>query len=137
MGRVNEITRAVKRYDSLLYAQETHRGRIDIYRKSQFGCNPPHLVLSLTDTWSVHGTPREWGIEVILDRLRANDLWRDDSFVENFIKDQEKHAESKERARRNNLEGFLGEMHSSFKKHTGDINTALMDKKMGGLYGHR
>jgi hypothetical protein len=99
--------------------------------------SPPHYICSLTDTWGPKGKPVEWGVEVILQRLKAHDLWRDDTFVERFLAEQVKEDESKQRDVRNSLEGFLEEMHSSFKKATSDINTSLMNKKRGGIYGHR
>lgn len=129
MGRVKEITRAVKGHDGCLYAQETKPGRIDIYRKSKFGGSPPNFLFSLTDTWAPAGRPIPWGAEVVLNRLKAMDLWRDDTFVEQLIQDAEKQEKSKERAFKNTIESFLYDFRSEFHKATSDINTASMAKK--------
>lgn len=138
MSRVSELTKALKKHDSCLYAQEAKEGRIDIYRAPTLpGMSPPHFICSLTDTWGPKGRPIEWGNEVVLQRLKAHDLWRDDTFVENYLKERDKETEGKNRDIRNNLEGFLEDMHWKFKRATSDINTSLMDKKKGGLYGHR
>lgn len=128
MGRVREISRAVKAHDSCLYAQETKPGRIDIYRKSQFGCQPPNFIFSLTDDWSPKGRPVPYGSEVVLNRLKALDLWRDDTFVERWIEDHEKIEKSKERSFHNTIESFLYDFRSQFHKATSDINTAGMKK---------
>lgn len=140
MGRVKDITRALKLHDACLYAQETKPGRIDVYRKSRFGDHLPHLVMSLTDTWTPQGKPIPWGIDVILNRLRAHDLWRDDTFVDAWIKEHDKIEEGRARDRRNSIESFLYEFRSQFHKATSDINTSLMDKKLSErkpIYGHR
>lgn len=125
---INNLNQALKSHDSLLYAVEHKIGRIDVYRKSQFGCNPPHLLFSLTENWLPQSEPRHWGIEVVLDRIKAHDLWRDDSFMENYLKQHEKDEESKDRARRNNIESFLYDFRSEFKKTFGDVNTSNMKK---------
>lgn len=128
MGRVDEITRAVSSYDPCLYAQETKPGRIDLYRKNRSGMEPPHFLFSLTDTWQPTGRPVDWGVEPLLNRVRAMDLWRDDKFVERLIADHEKNQESKERDRRNNVESFLYDFKSQFQKATNDINTSTLEK---------
>ncbi len=139
MGRVADISRALKQHDSCLYAQETKPGRIDVYRKSQFGGHPPNLVFSLTENWLVTGRPVPWGIDVVLNRLKAHDLWRDDRFVERLIEDQEKEEESKTRDFRNNVESFLYDFRRQFQKATNDINTSTLNKDFPERkrhYGH-
>jgi hypothetical protein len=126
--RVKEVTQALKTHDSCLYAQETKLGRIDIMRKSKYGESPPNLLMSLTDTWTAQGNPVPWGAEVILNRIKAHDLWRDDTFVERWIKDQEKAEASKQRAFRNNVESFLYDFRGQFHKATNEINTSLLNK---------
>lgn len=139
MGRVKDMTSALKRHDSCLYAQETHLGRIDIYRKSQYGDHPPHFVFALTEDWTPKGVPVTWGVDVVLNRLKAHDLWRDDTFVERWITQHEKREESERRSFRNNVESFLYDFRSEFKKATSDINTSLLKKDFPEgkkAYGH-
>ena len=127
-ARVREISNLVKGHDSCLFAQETHPGRIDIMRKNRDGMAPPHFIMALTDTWQPTGTPVPWGSEPILNRLRAMDLWRDDTFVERYIADCEKLEKSRERGMRNSIESFLYDFRSQFQKATDSINTSTLNK---------
>lgn len=126
--RIKSLEKALKRHDSLLFVQETRIGRFDVYRKSQFLCNPAHFLFSLTDDWQPQGVPVEYGADVVINRIKAHDLWRDDSFVENYIKSCEVSEESRSRARRNSIEAFLYEFREKFHKTTSDINTANLKK---------
>ncbi len=128
MINIKTLNRSLKTYDSCLYAQETRPGRCDVYRKSKFGCNPPNFVFSLTDTWQPTGRPVEYGLEVVMDRLRALDLWRDDKFVENYLSRLVKEKDEKDRDRKNNIESFLYDFRSQFQKATNDINTGNLKK---------
>lgn len=128
MGRVQNITREVRMHDECLYAQETKPGRIDLYRKNRNGMEPPHYLMSLTDNWQATGRPVDWGVEPILSRLRAMDLWRDDNFVERFVADSEKEDASRERARKNSVESFLYDFRSQFAKATNEINTSTLER---------
>lgn len=122
------IEQGLKNHDSLLFLQESKLGRYDVYRKTQFGEAPPNLICSLTDDWSVKGSPVEYGLYVVLDRIKAHDLWRDDSFIENWIKEREKEGESRDRARRNSIESFLYDFRSQFQRATDGINTGSLNK---------
>ncbi len=97
-------------------------------RKSQFGGHHPNLLMSLTDTWTASGKPVSWGIEVVLNRIKAHDLWRDDTFVERWIKDQDKIEQGREKDFRNNVESFLYDFRSQFHKATNEINTSNLNK---------
>lgn len=122
------LDKRVKEYDSLLFIQEGKDSRYDVYKKSNLGCELPHFIFALTDTWLPTGRPIEYGIDVVINRIKAHDLWRDDQFIENYIKECEKDKESKERARKNSVESFLYDFHSQFKKTVSDINTSNMKK---------
>lgn len=130
MRRAREISKALENYDRCLYAQEMPDGRIDVYRKNRENLSPPHFIFSVTDNWTPQGQKRDWGIEPILNRIRAIDLWRDDKFVERVIAETEKDEESKDRDRRNSVESFLYEFRGQFHKTFNDVNTSLMDKKV-------
>lgn len=122
------LDRHLKSSDSCLFVQEGKDGRYDVYRKNRDSMSLPHFIFSLTEDWSPQGRPVPWGIDVVLNRIRAHDLWRDDSFIENYIKECEKMSESKERARRNDVESFLYDYRRQFAKATSDINTGTMEK---------
>ena len=126
--RSKTLTKHLSEYDRDLYAVEHKPPRVDVYRKSQLGCNPPNYLFSLTDTWTSSGKPIEYGIEVVMNRVKAHDLWRDDNFVEHWIKEHEQEEESKARDFRNSIEGFLYDFRRDFKKAFSDVNTSNMDK---------
>jgi hypothetical protein len=128
VSRIASLTRALKEHDKYLEAKEVKLGRIDIYRRSQFDLTPPHFLFPLTHNWKIEGVPVSWGIEVVLNRIKAHDLWRDDTFIEKYIAQHEKEQESRDRDLRNSIESFLYDFRSEFKKATSDINTANLNK---------
>jgi len=89
----------------------------------------PHHIFSLTDTWTASGEPVEWGLEPLLHRLKAMDLWNRQDFVEEFIEQAEKEEESEKRSFRNNTEAFLKDFRRQFAKTFEDVNTSTMEKK--------
>lgn len=123
---LKELTRALRGHDSCLFAQESKLGRYDVYRASKYGEAPPHYVFSLTEDWTVKSRPVPWGTDIVLNRLKAHDLWRDDTFVEQWIKANEAREESQDRARRNSIESFLYDFRSQFHRATNDINTSCL-----------
>lgn len=132
---LKDLNRDLKNHDKELYAQETKPGRVDVYRKNRNGFTPPHFIFSLTDNWNVSGKPVPWGIEVILNRIKAQDLWRDDTFVERWIKDHQDAEKAKDRASRNSIENFLYEFRGQFHKTFNDVNTSTMEKKYSKYAG--
>lgn len=140
--RVDQITSAVRAYDSKLYCRANEVGKLSVYRKSHrietydlgegkvlhFIRPAPYFVFALTDNWKASGRPVDWGIEPILARLKAIDLWHRD-LAEEIIQQEEKHAQSVARDRRNSIESFMYDFRDTFKKATNDINTATLEKK--------
>ncbi len=130
MRRADVISKAVGNYDACLYAQEMPDGRIDIYRKNRENVSPPHFIFSLTDTWHPSGRKVDWGVEPVLHRIRAHDLWRDDNFVKETVAELEKQPEKDLKEFRNNTESFLYDFRKQFSRTFNDVNTASMDKKL-------
>jgi hypothetical protein len=128
MAKLSTLNRNLRNYDSCLYAVEHRLGRYDVYRKSSLACNPPHFLFSLTDSWKPDGRPCDYGVDVVLNRVKAQDLWRDDSFVERYLAETEKQEEAKERDFRNNIESFLYDFRRQFARATNDINTSSLAK---------
>jgi SOS response regulatory protein OraA/RecX len=127
--RVKSLTRALKAYDYKLFAQRRRDGVICVMRDSELRLSCPNFIMALTNNWTVEGRPVEWGIEVVINRLKAHDLWNNDTFVTNWLKEEEKETESRDKARRNSIESFLYDFRSQFAKATNDINTGNFDKK--------
>lgn len=133
-ARAKQLDRALKQHDSLLFVQETKPGRLDVYRKSSLNSEAPHFIFALTDSWTVDGRPVEWGIDVVVNRIKAHDLWRDENFVNQVIKEGEEASESKRRSFRNSVEAFVSEFRREFARATADINTSnLKNNSIGGF----
>lgn len=142
MGRIDVITQAIKLHDRSLYCERSEEGKLCVYRKSQrvesyrlddesvlhYVRPTPYFVFALTDNWRMTGEPREWGIEPIMARLKALDLWNRD--VAGDIIDQElKERASLERERQNTIESFLIDFRRQFAKTFNDVNTSTLAKK--------
>jgi len=140
--RARRITDAIQTHDALLYAKDD-KGVIRIYRKCKEYqpeqltpgiailnvIRNDHLVMSLTDTWGVRGTKADWGIEPIMARLRALDLWNSWNLAEQFFKDEEIDAKARARKMKNSTEDFLYDFKRSFQKSTNDIVVSNLSKR--------
>jgi hypothetical protein len=128
LGRAETLTRHLKRHDSELYASRQPTGAIHVCRRNRSRPHEPYFIFALTDTWQASGRPREWGIEPILNRIKALDLWRDQTVVDEIIADAEKQAESDGRAARNSIESFLLDFRKPFAKAFDGVNTSTLAK---------
>ena len=139
MGRVERLTEEVQTHDRELIAQRMSHGRIGIFRKSYryesyclddmnltYARPSNHLIFTLSHDWTANGRPVDWGIEPIMARLRAIDLWNNESMVEDMIKGYEKDQESADRDRDNSMESFLLDFRRQFQKTFNDFNTSGM-----------
>lgn len=141
MGRAERITKAIQDHDRQLFAKRED-DKIYIFRNWKryepvwlddssyvLHARPDrHLIFALTDTWNVHGKAVDWGIEPIMARLKAIDLWGRADFMNEYLKERERIQESKQRDFRNSVESFMYEFRDSFKEATKDINTANLNK---------
>ncbi len=125
----------------MLYAERDFRGVINIMRKNKrcnwydcgnlwIGSIEPSAdhVFALTDNWSSSGKPCDWGIEPIYQRLKAIDLWSNESLWADLDKEHEEAEASRDRDRKNSMESFLYDFRDQFKKTFNDINTTNMVK---------
>lgn len=129
MDKAKTLTVYLKRYDSELFAVCNKPPRIDVYRQNRDKLSPPHLIFSLTDTWTPEGTPVDWGVEPVIARLRAIDLWNSGITADQIIEEHQKAKESEAKDFRNNVESFLLDFRRQFAKATDGINTSLLAKK--------
>lgn len=125
-AKVGSLNKHLRFHDSELYAQRESNGVINVYRKA---IPYPHFIMSLTDTWNASGKPVDYGVEVVIARVKAHDLWNRSDMIDELIKDYEKSYESKERDRKNNIEAFLYDFRSQFKKAFNDVNTSNLKKE--------
>lgn len=141
MGRTLRITRALQRHDRELYCDENKEGTLCVYRKSfrleHFEVDgvaitsvrpAPHFIFALTDDWTAKGKPADWGLEPILARIRAIDLWNNETMVDRLVKDLEDDAKASERKRRNDVESFLLDFRRQFARTFNDVNTSTLSK---------
>lgn len=140
--RAKRVTDAIQVHDDQLYAKD-EGGAIRIYRRckeyrpERLDFNTEvlnlvrndHLVMSLTDTWGYRGKRVDWGIEPIMARLRALDLWNSENLSTAFFKQEEEDEKSRGKAFRNNVESFLYDFKGQFAKATDDINTSNLSKR--------
>lgn len=137
-----QITRAVRKYDRELYARMGFEGRIDIFRRC-FGFETysldggiviqklkeePYRVLALTDTWNAWGKPVDWGIEPIMAKLKACDLWQRNVAEETNAHNQ-KIDESQDRHLKSETEAYLKDNRRAMAKAWENVNTSGMDKR--------
>lgn len=140
MGRIDRITEVVRNYDRDLFAEkDEYSGLTWIKRKAKKWVNynidndiyrylvdDVQFVFPLTETWSVHGKPVEWGLDVIRNKLVSNDLWNNPHFMEEFERSADREQETKRKDFQNSVESFLYESRSIFKKGFDHINTSLI-----------
>ena len=86
------------------------------------------FVMALTEDWSLRSKRCEWGIEPVMARLRAIDLWSNHNFIDEIIDSHQKSMESKKRDFKNNTESFLYDFHSEFKKTFAYTNVSSLKK---------
>lgn len=129
---LKSLNQALGAYDSALFAQETKPGRYDVYRGSKYGGALPNFIFALTDNWLPTGKPVSWSVDIVLNRIRAHDLWRDEDFVERLIAEQEEADASKQRGFRTSVEGFLSDFRRQFSRATNDVNTSLLKEVTHG-----
>ena len=125
--RLQLINETVRGYDRKLYAKRFDKpyGVMGIFRDSK---PTPHLIFALTDDWTVKGKPVQWGIDPILNRLRAHDLWNRGDIAGQLDEERSKADASSRRSLRNSIESFLYEFRSQFARATNEINTSTLEK---------
>lgn len=133
--KLNDLTRAVKRYDYDLYADFDARGTVCIWKKIKtaeliLDCDGLRLynvkptrqyVCALTDNWSQGGKKRDWGIDRVLSRVRELDSFHNERLLEKIDAQNEKVDQAGRRSMRNEAEAFWSDNVSAFKKATNDI----------------
>ena len=139
---LSSYTRALKRYDSDLYAGRTKDGLPCVFRKFkcyEFVCewegnillnlkDNRQFVFALTDNWTAMGKPRDWGIDFVLEKIKSVDALANERFFEEMDAHNEKVDNSKKRALKNEMEAFWSHERRRFAKATDDILTHSLSK---------
>ena len=139
---LSSYTRSLKRYDSDLYAGRTKDGLPCVFRKYKryeyvcefedtklFNLKDDHqFVFALTDNWTAGGKPREWGIDFVLEKVKAMDAQANERFFEEMDAHNEKVDASRQRGLKNEMEAFWSHERRRFAKATDDILTHSLPK---------
>lgn len=135
-------TRALKNYDRDLFAGRTKDGVACVFRKSKryepvceldgiplsVLIDDYQLVFPLTDTWTMKGKPRDWGIDTVVGRVRECDALANKRFFEEMDEKNEKVEQIKRKDLRNEMEAFWIDERRRFAKATDDILTHSLSK---------
>ncbi len=139
---LSSYTRALKSYDSDLYAGRTKDGTPCVFRKSKRyepvcewnGVPLLNLrddiqyVCGLTDNWTAGGKPRDWGIDRVLQKIKSIDALANERMLEIIDEQNDKIDKSRARGLKNEMEAFWSHERSRFAKATNDILTHSLSK---------
>ncbi len=139
---LSSYTRALKRYDSDLYAGRTKDGLPCVFRKTksyEFVCewegqpllNLMHnrqFIFALTDDWTARGKPRDWGIDFVLQKIKSIDALANERFLEEMDAANDRIDQSNKRALKNEMEAFWSHERRRFAKATDGILTHSLSK---------
>lgn len=140
---IDSLNRSLKVYDRELYSKVNKDGILCVFRRKKryvYVCDfngaplydlveSPDFVFALTDNWKTTGIPREWGSQVVLERLRKMDAWADPDLIEKIDRENEKIDEIKRKDRISNTEAYLLDNKREIQKAWNDINTSTLSKR--------
>lgn len=141
-SRSKYIARVVKSYDPSLTAFRMSSGAVGVYKTSKkFDAfyedeetkymilkDVLNFVFALTENWSMHGLPVDWGTDIVLERLKKIDSWNNKRLMDDFEEKERLAKESKQKDMNNQNEAWLYENREKFKKDFSYIRTCNMDK---------
>lgn len=139
---LKSYSKAVKRYDTDLFAGRTKDGAACIFRSvkrfepvvEMEGFKLLNLregtqfVVALTNNWALSGKPCDWGIDHILNKLQKMDALANERFFEEMDAANERIDESKKRHLKNEMEAFFKDERRRFAKATDGILTHSLSK---------
>lgn len=86
------------------------------------------LVFALTDTWTMKGVPRDWGIDDVVGRVRELDFWANKDLVEKLDAENERIDQIRRKDMRNEMEAFWSEERERVRRGLSDILTHSLSK---------
>lgn len=123
-------TKSLRRYDKDLFAGRTKDGVLCVFRKTKryepvvvsdsFKIlnlkEDKVFVFALTDTWTLAGVPRMWGVDHVLNRVKQIDTQANERFFEEMEEKNEAVDKSQKRKFRNEAEAFWADNRKEFIK---------------------
>jgi len=134
---LDSYTKALKSYDSELFAGRTKDGVPCVFRRTKryFPIYEweggklldlrydKEFIIALTENWTARGKPRDWGIDRVLNRIQEIDALANEKLFDELDAQNEKVDESRKRSLRNEMEGFWSHERRRFAKATDGILT--------------
>ncbi|MES1988822.1 MAG: hypothetical protein V4440_12500 [Pseudomonadota bacterium] len=90
--------------------------------------NGVQFIFALTDNWLATGTPRNWGIEFVLQRIKDIDAVANERMFEEMDAHNERVDQSRARSMKNEMEAFWSHERRRFAKATDGILTHSLSK---------
>lgn len=129
MDRASRLTEVVRHYDRSLYVVKSGE-MLQLWRREYpvdklgipTSSRPEeHFILALTSDWTLKGTPVDWGIEPLMNRIKDMDAWRDDTYYEKMMDDREQEDKLKKRRFKNNMRALAYDSRRDIAKASDDI----------------
>ncbi len=143
-SRTKTLTEHLRRYESKLFAQRDDETKvIHVMREGTITMGPlhygemkfyytksaAHFIMCLTDNWTLSGSPRDWGIDLVINRLQEIDSWNRAKMFEEMREGREKTTKAQEKDRINKHEAWLRDNKNIFKRAFNDINVSSINSK--------
>ncbi len=139
---LKSYTKALKSYDRELFAGRTKDGVACVFRRHKRYVpicalnggtlsaliDDKQFVFALTDNWTALGSPRDWGIDFVLNRIKEIDVLANERMFEEMDRQNEMVDESRARGMKNEMEAFWSHERRRFAKATDGILTHSLSK---------
>lgn len=127
--------RALKTYDSDLFVDHNRDGVLCVFKKhKRFEpvlvaegfkllnlINCKQYVFAVTDTWGLNGSPKDWGIDDILDHIQKIDSLANAKFLEEIDAANVAVDKSRDKKLMNEMQGMLAYERNRFVKMFDEI----------------
>lgn len=139
---LSSYTKALKSYDSDLYAGRTKDGVPCVFRKSKRFepvcewdgvpllalIEDKQFIIGITDNWLASGAPREWGVDRVVEKVKSIDARANEQLFAEMDAENERQDKSRERSIKNEMEAFWSHERRRFAKATDGILTHSLSK---------
>lgn len=139
---LKSYTRALKSYDSDLFAAHNVDGVVCVFRyvkryelvvdeegfKMFNLIQGKQFIFALTTNWTLSGRSVDWGIDHVVGRVRKIDALANERLLDEMDEANEQVDKSKKRAIKNEMEAFWSHERRRFAKATDGILTHSLSK---------